>query len=307
MRQYSDRPLLFLLLLLSSFACVIPEFISPQADAIRTASAQTVIAQLTQSISLSTVSPSAPTSTVVIVSPTFTASFTPSFTPTITLSPTSAYTPTALIAQITVSVDTNCRVGPGRVYPRVGALLIGEIADVYGRDPTGRYWYIRNPDAADGFCWVWSEYATLTGPYLSVPVFTPPPTPTPTFTPTFTVTPTPQPDFAIDYEGKDTCAGWWLEVRLRNTGSTPFRSVIFDMDDLTTNQNQTALSDGFVNVDGCSKTTTKDVLVQGNEFVISSPVLSYDPTGHEMVAHITLCSQPGQKGDCVKKKVKFTP
>lgn len=304
MRQRSNQFLLLLLLISAGFACSLPELVMPDADAIRTASALTVIANLTQPISEATISPQPIiTSTVEIASPTFTASF----TPTITLSPTPSFTPTALIPQITVSVDTNCRVGPGRVYPRVGALLVGEIAEVYGRDPTNRYWYIRNPDAADGYCWVWGEYATLTGPYLIVPVFTPPPTPTPTFTPTFTVTPTPQPDFAIDYEGKDTCAGWWVEVRVRNTGSIPFRSAVFDVDDLTTSQNQTALSDGFANVDGCSKTTTKDVLTQGNEFVISSPVFSYDLTGHDMVVHLTLCSQVGQKGDCVKRKVKFTP
>lgn len=304
MRQRSDHLLLFLLLFCAGLACSIPEVLIPEADAIRTAAAETVIANLTQSIPEGMSSPPpALTSTVEIVSPTFTASF----TPTITLSPTPTYTPTALIPQITVSVDTNCRVGPGRVYPRVGALLIGEIADVYGRDPTNRYWYIRNPDSIDGYCWVWGEYATLTGPYLIVPVFTPPPTPTPTFTPTSTITSTPQPDFAIDYEGKDNCAGWWVEIRVRNTGSIPFRSVVFDIDDLTTSQNQTALNDGFANVDGCSKTTTKDTLAPGNEFVISSPAFPYDLTGHDMVVHLTLCSQTGQKGDCVKRKVKFTP
>jgi len=303
MRQHSDRRLLLVLFLCAGFACSIPSVTMPGADPVRTAAAQTVIADLTQAAMVVTAS-AQPSATLVVytASPTFTASS----TATVTFTVTPFYTSTAFIPQITVSVDTNCRVGPGRVYPRTGALLVGEIADVFGRDPTGRYWYIRNPDAA-GYCWVWGEYATLTGPYLYLPVFTPPPTPTPTFTPTLTITPTPQPDFAIGYEGKDACAGWWVEVRVRNTGSISFRSLVFDIDDLTTSQNQTALVNGFANVDGCSKTTTKDVLAPGDEFVISSPVFSYDLTGHDMVAHLTLCSQTSQKGDCVKRKVKFTP
>lgn len=300
MRPFSDRFLLFFLLVMTSFACAIPGVTVPDADPIRTAAAQTVIANLTQTTAGATapVEAGEPSATPIIetITPTWTAS--PS--PTITLTATPLYTPTALIPQISVSVDTNCRVGPGRVYPRVGALLVGEVADVYGRDPTGRYWYIRNLDAA-GYCWVWGEYAALTGPYLYLPVFTPPPTPTPTFTPT------PQPDFKLAYDGSDSCSGWWLEIRVKNTGSSSFRSIIFEIEDQVTNQNLTALGNGFVNVDGCSKTTTKDALAPGDEFVVSSPIFAYDPKGNEMLVHLTLCSQASQKGECVKRKVKFTP
>ncbi len=304
MRQLSDRRFVFLLFLLGGFACVIPDVMMPGTDPIRTAAAQTVIADLTQAISEPGASAQpASTSTVVVVSPTWT----PSLTPTITLTATPVFTPTALIPQITVSVDTNCRIGPGRVYPRVGALLVGEIAEVYGRDPTGRYWYIRNPDKADGYCWVWGEYAILTGAYLYLPVFTPPPTPTPTFTPTVTITPTLQPNFTLAYQGSDFCSGWWMEVRVRNSSSVTFRSMEFDIRDLVAGQKLIALSDGFANVDGCSAITTKDILAPGDEFVISSPIFPYDPTGNEMAVHLTLCSQPSQKGDCVKRNIKFTP
>ena len=93
-----------------------------------------------------------------------TATFTPlppTNTPTPTLSPTPIFTFTPLTPQISVSVATNCRAGPGKAYDRVGALLVGEFAQVVGRNPTGNYWYIRNPDSSTGFCWVWGEYATL--------------------------------------------------------------------------------------------------------------------------------------------------
>lgn len=107
-------------------------------------------------------------------------------TPTITLTPTISLTPTSEVPTVSVSVDTNCRFGPGNVYQYLGALLVGESAEVVARNSAGTYWYIRNPDIAGEFCWLWGEYATVSGDTTRLPVFTPPPTPT--FTPVpFTV------------------------------------------------------------------------------------------------------------------------
>jgi hypothetical protein len=41
--------------------------------------------------------------------------------------------------------------------------------------------------------------------------------------------------------------------------------------------------------------------------MVSSPVFSYDPTGHELRAVITLCSDPGQSGTCTTQSISFTP
>ena len=51
--------------------------------------------------------------------------------------------------------------------------------ETIGRDLNGNYWYIRNPSSSNGYCWLWGEYATVTGNVGALPVFTPPPTPTP--------------------------------------------------------------------------------------------------------------------------------
>jgi len=91
---------------------------------------------------------------------------------------------------VTVSVDTNCRTGPGVVYDRVGGLLVGEQAVVVGKYSAGNYWIINNPDSS-GTCWLWGQYATVTGNTAGLPEYTPPPTPTPTITPTPTFTSTP--------------------------------------------------------------------------------------------------------------------
>jgi hypothetical protein len=105
-------------------------------------------------------------------------------------------TATLSVPMVSVSVNTNCRTGPGTVYDRISALLIGQEAEVVARTADGTYWVIRNP-AGSGTCWLWGFYATVTGPTAGLPVWDPPPTPTPvatiTLTPTATSTNTPAP------------------------------------------------------------------------------------------------------------------
>jgi hypothetical protein len=100
--------------------------------------------------------------------------------PSETLTPTVTSSPTTDVPMVSVSVDTNCRTGPGKIYDWIGALLVGEKAEVIGRAADGQYWVIKNPDRA-GECWLWGNYASVTGPFSSLPVYTPPPTPTPVF------------------------------------------------------------------------------------------------------------------------------
>ncbi|TAK13485.1 MAG: hypothetical protein EPO32_05310 [Anaerolineae bacterium] len=97
--------------------------------------------------------------------------------------PAATFTSTVGVPLVSVSVDTNCRIGPGNVYDYRGALLVGEVAEIVAVDPSGNYYYIPNPDGS-GYCWVWAEYATVEGSTAGLPVYTPPPTPTPTYTPT---------------------------------------------------------------------------------------------------------------------------
>ncbi|MEN9562973.1 MAG: hypothetical protein RIR73_1217 [Chloroflexota bacterium] len=299
MHRFSHIYFLVVMLFVASIACSFPGQVIFDTDMISTAAAQTVIASLTGI---------APQETSSLASST---PLPPTLTSTITLTFTPVFTATSTIAQVTVSVDTNCRVGPGVVYARVGALLVGEVAEVVGRDPTGKYWFIRNPDSNSGFCWLWGEYAVLTGSFQNLPIFTPPPTPiqtfTPTFTPTFTSTPTSSPNFTLSYDGLDTCSGWWLEVRVKNTGSLPFRSMEFIIKDTVTGVRHTAVTNGFEDLDGCSSNTSKDVIVSGDEFVISSPIYSYDPSGNKMRVSLTLCNRNNQKGTCVNRSLIFQP
>lgn len=94
-----------------------------------------------------------------------------------------AATDTPSVPQVSVSVNTNCRTGPGQAYPLLGGLNVGQTAEVLGRNSDSTYFFIRNPSGGAN-CWLWGQYATTAGNIAALPVFTPPPTPTPTFTPT---------------------------------------------------------------------------------------------------------------------------
>lgn len=298
MQDMKRTSLLLVSTLLATFACALPDL--PQVDQgiSQTSIAQTVLAavQATQSANPPTLPVDTPTPAA---STTFTSS-TPSLTPTETLTPILIWTATPLISSISVSVPTNCRVGPGKAYQMVGALLVDEIAQIYARDPTGNYWYIRNPDA-DGFCWLWGEYATVSGPVSLLPIYTPPPTPSPT------LTSTPAPGFDASYQGLDSCTGWWAEIKLKNTGSIDFRSVGITLKDMATSNSVSNIADGFINDNGCTSSTSKVSLAEGKSVTVSSPAFTYNPAGHKLRATITLCSETGQNGYCVTETITFKP
>lgn len=83
---------------------------------------------------------------------------------------------------VTVSVNTNCRLGPGKAYEIVSALRVEETAEVVGKNPDSDYWIIFEPNIGRE-CWLWGFYADVTGDIDQLKVYTPPPLPTPTPTP----------------------------------------------------------------------------------------------------------------------------
>ena len=271
--------------------CSLPGISMSDPNSVNTAIAQTIVVGLTQTAEAIIPIDLANAQTAT---QTFTPAL-PTLTPTETLTPTPVFTSTPLIPQISVSEPTNCRVGPGKVYDRVGGLQVGEVAEVVGRDPVGNYWYIRNPDQTNGFCWLWGEFAALTGNISVLPVYTPPPTPTPT------------PNFDAFYEGKDTCVGWWVDIELENTGGISFESISLTVRDTVTDIVVSMFSDNFTDIDGCLNSSTKDALNPGSSRTVSSPAFAYDPSGHQLRATITLCSGNESIGICTTELIKFTP
>lgn len=98
---------------------------------------ETIVAQTLSAIDLRT-TPQQPTPTIPV----------PSFTPPITATsdPTvaSTNTPTAnALVMVEVSVPTNCRTGPGKVFDRVSVLDVKIKAEVIGRNASESYWIIK--------------------------------------------------------------------------------------------------------------------------------------------------------------------
>jgi uncharacterized protein YgiM (DUF1202 family) len=191
---------MFSILVITALACNLPSVApTPPVD---TAATQTSLA-LTQT-ALQNQNPSASQ---------------PEFTATITFTPTITPTLPPLIPMISVSVDTNCRTGPGVAYDFLTALLVGEKAEVVGKytpvSPT--YWIIKKGSVT---CWLWGQYATVEGDTSSLPEMVPPPSPTPPPTATATATPTTPPPAAGDLHIIEIIMKTNFEVAVR-VGTNP--------------------------------------------------------------------------------------
>src|SRR5512143_1706618 len=101
----------------------------------------------------------------------------PSSTPGVpTDTPTVTPTTTPSVPQVTVSSATNCRTGPSTAYDLLYTMNPGQVAEVVGKNTPTNYWIIKYPN---GTCWLWGQYATVSGNISGLPEYPPPPTPTP--------------------------------------------------------------------------------------------------------------------------------
>jgi len=89
-------------------------------------------------------------------------SLAPTSTPEPTFTSAPVFTETPAKVFVTVSANTNCRSGPTVDYEIIGALTIGQQAEVVGKSSTTNYWIINNPNGP-GTCWLWGEHATING------------------------------------------------------------------------------------------------------------------------------------------------
>ncbi|MBE0681040.1 MAG: hypothetical protein IH589_03935 [Anaerolineales bacterium] len=173
--MYTKKPILLLsiFLIVSLTACNLPGGQSTEEPLALTITAQALLLQ-----------PTPFTST-----PEFTATPGPTSTP--------EFTPTPSVPQVSVSTNTNCRTGPGTEYDLIGALLVGQTATVVGKNTSTNYWIINNPGKS-GTCWLWGQYATVSGNTAGLTEYAIPPTPTPLPTSTPTATATLAPPVAVD-------------------------------------------------------------------------------------------------------------
>jgi hypothetical protein len=213
------------------------------------------------------------------------------------LTPTQTLTPTPDVAKVYVSKNTNCRTGQGTSFQWLVTLLEGEEAEAVGVDTSGDYWYIRRPDQPTGFCWLWGEYATPTGPYQSLPVYTPIPTPTPGL------------DFKITYHSNVGSCGWFwvLQYRIDNIGGFTLESWKTTTTDHTGGSDPMEnVQDKFYDIAGCTPAGEQVDLTPGEAYYVNA-VFDNNPVGHDLEVKIRICTEDGLGGDCVVKKIRHTP
>jgi len=220
----------------------------------------------------------------------------PEITDTPTKSPTATVTPTSEVAKVYASANTNCRTGQGTYFQWLVTLKEGEEAEAVGVDTSGDYWYIRRPDQPAGFCWLWGKYATPTGPYQSLPVYTQVPTPTPGF------------DYKVTYQQTIDCGILWgLQYRIDNIGSFTLESWKTSATDntggLTNVPNE---QNSFFDYSGCVVAGEQVDLTPGEAYYLNV-VFDGDPAGHDVSVKIRICTKDDLGGECLKKEIRHTP
>jgi hypothetical protein len=218
-----------------------------------------------------------------------------SSTPEATRTPTLSPTPGTV--QVTVSLETNCRSGPGPAYEKLGILKVGQTADVVGRNSVNDTWIIKLPSNPSITCWLWGQYASVSGNWEAVPVLTPPPTPTASGA------------FVVDYSNTQACSSpayWWLNFKVTNTGSVPWKSVLVKITDQNTGEFHQAVYNDFLRWGVCAVLQSAEDLEPG-ETGYSGYSFNQNPMGHTVTATIQVCTQEDLLGTCLENTITVAP
>lgn len=217
---------------------------------------------------------------------------------------TSEFTATPEKVTLTLSKDTYCRNGIFAKSPFVALMTAGQTIDVLAVDPNNEAYYVVEPNHTFTYCWLWGEFATVSGDTSTLPIYTPQPLPTPTRTPTV------GPEFSASYVGLQSCgADYYLRFFIKNTGSKTWQAVLIDITDNANLTKTSFSSTSFVDYTGCATGATESDLFPGessNVAAYPAGKFSYDPTGHSMTAVIQVC-QTDAPGGCNPKIINFTP
>jgi hypothetical protein len=68
------------------------------------------------------------------------------------------------------TINTNCRSGPGKKYPKISNLGADLRASIQGKDATGTWWYIQNNKKGSGLCWISAETVKVEGDTSGLPI-----------------------------------------------------------------------------------------------------------------------------------------
>jgi hypothetical protein len=218
------------------------------------------------------------------------------FTPTFTLTPT--------FTMLSVSMETNCRSGPGMAYAALGIVRVGDTAQVVGRNAESTYWIVKLPSNQVITCWVWGQYAALVGNTGGLPVSTPPPTPSPAPTSTTGVS------FAVKFDSLTSCgaASYPVTFKITNTGGITWDSIQTRVvDNVSHNSGQNDDDEVFQEVTACAHGPASQNLEPGEVGYSSAILLPPSPAGHSLTVSFRVCSEPDMSGVCKEDSFTFTP
>jgi hypothetical protein len=222
----------------------------------------------------------------------------PEVSETPTLTPTITETPTPEVARVYSSENTNCRTGPNTAFSWIFTLKEGEEAEAVAKGPYGEYWYIKQPDQPSTICALWGKYATPSGPYDSLPVWTPIPTPTQSL------------DYKVGYHSNiGNCGTFWtLQYRIDNIGGFTLESWRTMSTDHTGGAVPLEnIQDKFYDVTGCSwNPGVQEDLTPGEAYYLNAG-FDNNPVGHDITVKIKICTENGLGGQCLVKNYRHTP
>ncbi len=278
----------FIAIWAASLACIgtAPAVPTVDPNAAQTAIVETIVALEKQATPTASPTLAPPTS----IPPIFTLTATETVVPFEPAPPTD----TSSVPTISVTVATNCRLGPGVEFERVGMLLVGETTEIIGRDPLGQYWYVRNPDIGAPYCWLSGQYAIISGNAFALPL-----------------QPLPQGqalNFEAEYRGQGKCSGeFWANIRLNNPSRGTFKSIAIIATDQSTGDVYSYAGNEFSLRDDCAPARATGALEPSKALLISAPAFDYNMKWHDMSVSITLCTELNIGGQCVTKTLTYTP
>jgi hypothetical protein len=219
------------------------------------------------------------------------------FTPSLTSTPTFTFTPA--VPMVSVSVETNCRSGPGKPYDILGVLQVGVSAEVVGQVSGGGSWIIRLPSNPAIICWVWTQYATVVGNTTGLPFYTPPPTPTPVVS------------YTVVFVGVVHCApDYAFRFSIINNGNLIWESIRITVTDNTVPGVFTHTLDDFRSYNGCVLEQDQQDLAPGETGLVTNVnpgQFPYNPAGHNFTVAFKLCSENGLAATCLEKAITINP
>lgn len=198
---------------------------------------------------------------------------------------------------ISANLDTNCREGPDTVFPVIGHFQRGQTSEVQGSNASQTWWYIKNPDNPEGYCWVWGETTSVEGNTNEVAIITPPPLPPLGI------------DFTATYSHIEDCFGVPVAVfAIENKGSIKLESLQMLIVDIAKGGQLywvPLLNQPFwASKDSCNNDW--NYMDPGDFAYVGGELLYTNVLGDKAQASIKLCSEENQDGQCMEKTVQFT-